>query len=142
MKDFSYGIIPFYQDNDEPRYVIARRSGRDGFWKFPKGHKESNETEITAALRETAEEIGVEISIDDVLAERSFCETYTYTDEAGPVEKTNTYWLAPVSKDVVIALNDEFTRYKVVTFKGALKLLAENLKDCFTEAHIFLQGAY
>lgn len=137
-KDYAYGIIPFYQD-EETRYLIAQRSGPDGFWKFPKGHKESGETDVQAALRETAEEVGVDIQEVDVISDRSFQETYTYSGESGPVQKINTYWLAPVTKTSAVTLNDEFTQYKVVSFKQALKLLSENSRDFFTEAHIYLQ---
>ncbi|MEX2515125.1 MAG: NUDIX domain-containing protein [Candidatus Paceibacterota bacterium] len=138
MKNRAYGIIPFYQD-EETRYLIGQRSGPEGYWKFPKGHKEAGETDIQTALRETHEEIGVQIDPADVITERSFQETYTYTDESGAVEKSNTYWLAPVPKEAVIELNDEFTRYRVVTFKEALKLLSDNSQEFFTEAHIYLQ---
>ncbi len=35
------------------------------FWSFPKGHQENNETDIETALRETHEEIGLEVEIID-----------------------------------------------------------------------------
>ncbi|MEX2369314.1 MAG: NUDIX domain-containing protein [Candidatus Paceibacterota bacterium] len=148
MKDYSYGIIPFYRGEDcQPRYFIGRSISADdkiGYWKFPKGHKEAGETNLEAALRETLEEIGVDIDETNVITNESFKESYSYTRGsenkrgAGTVEKTNTYWLAEVSKQAVITLNDEFTCYKVVTFKEALKLLSDNSQDFFTEAHIFL----
>lgn len=105
VRDFSYGLIPFYLEDGEPWYFIGQRRTADGavgFWKFPKGHKEAGESELEAAMRETAEEIGISIEMDHVLADRSFAEAYTYTrseeDErgAGTVEKMNTYWLAQV----------------------------------------------
>ena len=37
----------------------------NGFWSFPKGHVELNESEIETAKRETKEETGLEINIDE-----------------------------------------------------------------------------
>lgn len=42
---------------------ISRRG--DNFWAFPKGHVEGDETDIEAALRETKEEVGLDVEITD-----------------------------------------------------------------------------
>ncbi len=38
---------------------------KNGFWSFPKGHIEPGETETEAAKRETEEETGLKIEIDE-----------------------------------------------------------------------------
>lgn len=35
------------------------------FWAFPKGHQEAGETDIETAIRETKEEIGIDVKIVD-----------------------------------------------------------------------------
>lgn len=147
VKDNSYGLIPFYWEDGTPRYFIGRSvsaDGRTGFWKFPKGHKEVGETEIAAGMRETAEEIGVDIEETDVLTAQSFTERYIYTRGAenkrgaGTVEKTNTYWLARVEPSTEVNLNEEFSEYRWVTLDEALDLLPENSRAFLKEAHEFL----
>ena len=74
-KDFSYGVIPIYKDQDgkfsvlilkhpgRPLRPVAFRDGETmsaDFWGFPKGHKDEGETDIEAAKREFAEEAGID----------------------------------------------------------------------------------
>lgn len=35
------------------------------FWSFPKGHQETNETDMETAIRETKEETGLDVEISD-----------------------------------------------------------------------------
>lgn len=55
IEDISYGIIPFWRDQqDMIRFLLIYQ--KEGFWGFPKGHKEGNESDIDAAKRELQEE--------------------------------------------------------------------------------------
>lgn len=135
--DYSYGLIPFYLENSDPRYFLGLRTG-DIFWKFPKGHREERETVLDAALRETAEEIGIRIELDHVLTTKAFTESYTYMSESGSVEKINTYWLAEVEPGTKVNLNKEFSEYRWVSIDEALDLLPENSQGLLTEAHEYL----
>jgi 8-oxo-dGTP diphosphatase len=50
--------------------LLARRSGvlyGDGLWGLPGGHAERTESWIRAAVRETAEEVGVVVEADDLV---------------------------------------------------------------------------
>lgn len=136
-KDYSYGLIPYYLEDGEPYYFLGLRTG-GVFWKFPKGHNEADETELEAALRETAEEIGIGIESDHILIDRSFLETYIYASEEGEVEKINTYWLAQVQPDTEVHLNNEFSEYRWVKIDEALDLLPKNSQGIIHEAHKFL----
>lgn len=58
---------------DEPGEVLLQLRQNtgfmDGFWACAAaGHVEADESVLTAACRETAEELGVEITIDDLVA--------------------------------------------------------------------------
>jgi 8-oxo-dGTP diphosphatase len=51
------------------RVLLARRSGvsyADGQWGLPGGHVEVGEAMVAAAARETLEEIGVRIAVEDL----------------------------------------------------------------------------
>lgn len=54
----SCGTIIF---NDNKVLVIKQLSG---FWGFPKGHVDFNETEVETAIRETKEEVGLDVLVD------------------------------------------------------------------------------
>lgn len=54
----SCGTIIF---NDNKVLVIKQLSG---FWGFPKGHIDFNETEVETAIRETKEEVGLDVLVD------------------------------------------------------------------------------
>lgn len=54
----SCGTIIF---NDNKVLVIKQLSG---FWGFPKGHVDFNEMEVETAIRETKEEVGLDVLVD------------------------------------------------------------------------------
>lgn len=43
--------------------IAAKDNDGELFWSFPKGHQEDGETDIETALRETREEVGLEVEI-------------------------------------------------------------------------------
>ncbi len=71
-----------------------------GFYGFPKGHMEKNETEIETALRETKEETGIDAIIDK---EKRFEISY-YTRKNN--FKTVVYFLAH-SKNTEIKIEEK-----------------------------------
>ena len=57
-EETSAGGIVFRLERGKPRYLLIRDSYRN--WGFPKGHLEGDESPAEAALRETAEETGLQ----------------------------------------------------------------------------------
>lgn len=56
----SYGIIPvFISESGAKEYLILQN--HKGFWGFPKGHHEGNESPEDTAIRETYEETGITV---------------------------------------------------------------------------------
>ena len=49
--------------DDRVLLVAARDDEGKLFWSFPKGHQENNETDIETAIRETKEEVGLDVKI-------------------------------------------------------------------------------
>ena len=56
MHNLSCGIIPLDDADDPPRVLLLRVYG---YWDFPKGAPEANETPFEAARREFTEETGL-----------------------------------------------------------------------------------
>lgn len=62
--EFSCGCIILDENNNVlMEREISRRGDR--FWAFPKGHMEAGETEEQTAIRETKEEVGLDVEIID-----------------------------------------------------------------------------
>lgn len=57
---------------DDGRVLLVRRRVREGSlrWQFPAGKIEAGESPVTAAVRETLEEVGLEVRYVDTLGER------------------------------------------------------------------------
>jgi len=58
----SFGVIPFRICDGRREYLLVkhRKAGGGGHWGFPKGHAEGDETDEQTALRELAEETGLD----------------------------------------------------------------------------------
>ncbi|MDZ7726484.1 MAG: NUDIX domain-containing protein [Candidatus Campbellbacteria bacterium] len=149
QRDYAYGVIPFYRElSGEYVFFIGKTQGKDGrkiFWKFPKGHKDSDEEdEAEAAARELREETGMSLEPNAVINSSPFSEEYFYEKPDGSIiRKINTYFLGQVTTpgsevpNVTIEEN-EFSEYKWAGFEEVLRLLPENSREMFREAHDFL----
>lgn len=59
--EVSSGAVLFTRKDNDIYFVIVK--SLEGFYGFPKGHIEGNETEEEAALREIYEEVGIKTQI-------------------------------------------------------------------------------
>ncbi|MEK6454229.1 NUDIX domain-containing protein [Caldifermentibacillus hisashii] len=85
-REKSCGAIVF--TSEEPHKVLLIKHQNGGHWAFPKGHVEEAETETETALREIAEETGLQVELDT-----NFRKVVTYSP-AGDVLKDVIYFLA------------------------------------------------
>ena len=98
----SCGAIVFTKDNGCIQYVIIR--SKEGFYGFPKGHMEENETEAETALREVAEEVGLSVTlIPDFRTE----DTHTFNRNGETRLKHIVYFLGEYSAQTPIAQETE-----------------------------------
>lgn len=103
-KDYSYGVVPVYHDGQDDCFLLVQlHSGNH--WGFPKGHKEGNESDLVAAQRELAEEVGiVDVKIDDT---RSYVESYIFDYKDLPLEKEVSYFVGRVAEKFVPQIQEE-----------------------------------
>ena len=86
--EFSCGCIVLNEQNE---ILLEREISRNGdrFWTFPKGHMEPGETDEQTALRETKEEVGLDVEIID---KEPIMNNYFLHD--GKILKQVTHFLA------------------------------------------------
>jgi bis(5'-nucleosidyl)-tetraphosphatase len=127
-KDFSYGIIPLYKDEEGIEILLIQHT--EGHWGFPKGHAEAGETPLEAARRELQEETGIsKYGIDGTTV---FQEEYYLTKNSQVLHKTVVYYPAWVTDKKVVPQPEEvkdigwfslIDAQEKVTFDGAKKIL-------------------
>ena len=91
----SCGAVVFCQKGEDIKYLLACEHG--GYWVFPKGHMESNETEIETARREILEETGLN---PDFLPGFKAEDEYNLAEKPG-TRKRVTYFLAEYKNQLV-----------------------------------------
>lgn len=113
----SAGIIFIYQN--EILLCHATNSPWN-VWQPPKGHIEENEDELTAAIREVAEEVDIHIHPDllryKIEKGKDKVFTIDYTDKKGIVYKKVTYFTYHTNSLAEIGLNNIYIDSKNLQF--------------------------
>lgn len=127
MADYiSYGIIPiFITEGNVKEYMLLESV--EGFWGFPKGTPENDETPEDTAIREAFEESGVVVAKEDLKSPVH----YEYKQPVKGVMCTKRVVLFPVfvySREATIQ-QKEIARYEWVSFDRAINLI--NLPTLF-----------
>ena len=121
------GIVPYIVEDDpyHPKVLLIKS---DLGWEFPKGRVESNETTLTAAIRETKEETG----LSDLKIHHRFRHISKYnitknfsTGEKleAPEPKQVTYFLAQsANKNVTLSYeHEEYGWFNFIEAREKLK---------------------
>jgi len=135
----SAGGVVVSAEGDRPSLVVGmRRRGRDGVtWTLPKGTPSPGETTEQTALREVAEETGLEVRIVAPLPSID----YAFVQDRTRIRKTVHYFLMePVGGD--LSRHDhEFERVRWVPFAEAGALLSfQTERDLVANAESRLGG--
>ena len=136
----SAGVVVFRADPASPggRVYLLLDYGR--YWDYPKGHVEKGEDDLTAALRELAEETG----ITDAGIDPDFRHdiTYFFRDrKKGLIRKTVTFFLAS-TRSADVTLSHEHVGYAYLPFdEGLARLNYPNAKATLQAAHEHLARA-
>ena len=119
----------------EPEFLLLD-NGK--FWDYPKGHVETGEDDLTAALRELREEAGIaEAELTDGFRHEI---TYFFRDKRrGLIRKTVVFFLAQVSADVKVTISHEHVGAEFVSFEEALRRVKyPTAKETLKKAREFL----
>lgn len=94
-----------------------------GYWGFPKGHPEKEETPQMTAIRELYEETGLEVV--RFISDKSFEEQYSFNWRGKLIHKTVCLFVAEVSGEVNLQL-DEICAAQWVPLKSADQYVTYN----------------
>lgn len=96
-KDESFGVIPLSKEKGHWEVFLIQHN-RNGYWGFPKGHAEGDESPQQAAFRELKEETNLELS--HLLYTEPLMEQYTFILEKRRVFKKVIYFVAEVKGNI------------------------------------------
>ncbi len=134
MKKICAGGVVYFNDGKNIFYLLLK-SSKTGWWVFPKGNVNFQESLKETALREIKEETGLfnlEINPD-------YHEVIKVNYESGD-EKEIHHWLFRSQKNI-INLSKEHEDYKWVCFDEAYSLVDhENQKKILQIAHKILEN--
>ena len=130
----SCGAVVFTRVNGEIRYVLAQNL--EGYYGFPKGHMEAEETEEQTALREICEEVGLHPRLIEGFRT---CAEHPLPKKPG-VMKQVIYFLAEYANQEISYQREELLSAPLVSYEEAMTLFVfESSRRILTEAHAFLQ---
>ncbi len=112
--------------------LIKRHEKEGGYWEFPKGHPNRNETEEQTAEREIYEEVGMKVKFIPGFRE----ETQYYPSP--DVLKTVVFFIGIAPSKKVKIIDGEAVEYRWLTYDKALKQLTyENGREILRRARTF-----
>lgn len=112
---------------DNNKVLLIRQ--KQGFYGFPKGHVEGNETEVETAIRETKEETNLDVVVDE---SKRFEISYIVNDN---IDKNVIYFLAKLTgENNIIAQEEEINEVIWVDIDKVEDILTfDNLKELWKE---------
>lgn len=140
LKQLSAGIV-VYRINEEQQvsYLLLQYPGK--YWDFPKGKLEAGEKWLEAAIRETKEETGVEVILEEGF-EHSY--VYHFNDFRGNrIEKTVLFFIGKAHKDSVVMLSHEHIDYLWLSYEQTrMQIYFESVRKLLDEVNDFLKKKY
>ncbi len=103
------------------------------FWSFPKGHQENDETDAQTALRETKEEVGLDVEIierDPIITGHPIHHDLDY-------KEILLFLARPITHELKLQ-TEEITLAKWVSFAEAKQYLEDYYLDAWQKAQLRL----
>lgn len=131
----SCGAVVFTRQYGEPRFVIIR--SLEGYYGFPKGHMEGDETEEQTALREIREEVGLSPRLCP-----DFRLTVEYPLPKKPgVTKRVVYFAAEYEDQELRPQPEELSSAELLPYREAREIFQfENNREILDKAMAFIEG--
>ncbi len=124
----SCGAIVYRKHHGNTEILLIKHIN-SGHWSFPKGHVETNETEVETAMREIKEETGI-----DVIVDPTFREIVSYSPKKD-TQKDVVYFVARAKSFEYTPQEEEIAEVKWVEIGHALTILTyENDRSIVNKA--------
>jgi 8-oxo-dGTP pyrophosphatase MutT (NUDIX family) len=119
-QEHSAGVVVYWRDKKADSLLFLILHNAAGHWDFAKGKLEAGETTRDAALRETKEETGLDVTLSEGFEQMI---SYFYKDRTGQlISKTVVFFVGEAfSQDVL--LSREHLYFKWLPFEDALNTL-------------------
>lgn len=131
--DDSCGAVVFTRQNNKILYVIIQSI--EGYYGFPKGHIEGNETEEETALREIFEETGLKV---DILPGFKYTDTHSIPGKLN-LKKRIVYFVAEYSDQRISYQPEELLGASLMSYDEAMNAFQfENSRTILREANKFI----
>lgn len=129
----SCGAIVYRKINEDIEFLAVKSNSADGYWGFPKGHVEEDETEEETCKREVFEETGLTIVIHNGF------KIYDKYELSESLHKDVVYFIACVTNQAVVLKEDEIIEYKWASFNEIYNMLTyDSTKNILVKAKKFL----
>ncbi len=137
-KDYSTGVIVFRRFPRSEKFLLIKH--RKGHWAFPKGHRESGEKKIEAALRELKEETGIK-NIRLLSKKVLISESYTFINGSNKeINKRVDYFIGEAKSDKIKIDNKEIIKFRWCTYNAALKIITfKQTKNTLKKAYAIIE---
>lgn len=133
--EISCGAVVYTRKNDNILYVIIKST--EGYFGFPKGHMEKNETEEQTAIREIFEETGLKVNI---IPGFKTINEHPIPHKEGAIKRV-IYFLAEYDNQNIRYQKDELLGAYLMTYEEAISLFQfDNLKKVLDKARDFITG--
>ncbi len=133
--EISCGAVVYTRKNDNILYVIVKST--EGYFGFPKGHMEKNETEEQTAIREIFEETGLKVNI---IPGFKTINEYPIPHKEVTIKRV-IYFLAEYDNQNIRYQKDELLGVYLMTYEEAISLFQfDNLKKVLDKARDFITG--
>lgn len=132
--EMSCGAVVYTREHGVIQFLLVQQ--QEGFYAFPKGHMETNETERETVLREIYEEVGIRPTIIDGFRT---VEEHAIPDKPHVI-KLIVYFLAEYKEQRITVQEEELLSAVLASFEEAMELLEyESKRDVLKEAAAFLR---
>jgi 8-oxo-dGTP pyrophosphatase MutT (NUDIX family) len=133
------GVVVRYESGRASLVVGSRRRERDGrTWTLPKGTPKAGETREETALREVAEETGLEVRITGPLDSIE----YWFVQSGQRIHKTVQYFMMEPTGGDMANHDHEFEQVRWITFAEAASVLTfQTERTLVARAAGMLEGA-
>lgn len=121
-REITAGFIVFRRTQEGVKFLILYHRGT--YWNFPKGHIESEENSLNAAIRETKEETGLGAQDLRIMPGFKAYERFYFRKQNQPVFKIVIFYLAE-TKNRNVKISEEHHGYAWFLYNDAKKILGK-----------------